>query len=402
MNSIRYYLDAPERRKILDKRKEEYIDYVSSQTGWNREKAKKEMDSFATQGINYRFYVKKRFWSRTGKKLEVSIKNTLRNRKYDKFSLRKHAELVSGESGWSVRKAKEEILKSNLYTECSPRDYYQFHFWDKSLDEQKAYYTKGTVERMIMKYNTDIEEVGVIRDKEKFSLQFGDLFNRVWFINRNITFEDYLEKTEGLSSLICKPVFGTHGEGVEKFEIPTDKKGKKEFYDMIMSMEKSQCEEYIVQHHAISEFCSSSVNTVRLVTLMDFDDNIHYMYSVLRMGTGGLIDGFDGGGIFAPVDVETGVICRDGMNLDNEFFEVHPVSGKKIKGFQVPHWDEVLTLAATAAKRFKGVRMVGWDIAVTEEGVSLIEGNSESNYQFAQLPYVPEGKGVRYKFEPFL
>ena len=113
-------------------------------------------------------------------------------------------------------------------------------------------------------------------------------------------------------------------------------------------------------------------------------------------------DGFDGGGIFAPVDVETGVICRDGMNLDNKFFEVHPVSGKKIKGFQVPHWDEVLTLAATAAKRFKGVRMVGWDIAVTEEGVSLIEGNSESNYQFAQLPYVPEGKGVRYKFEPFL
>ncbi len=176
MNSIRYYLDAPERRKILDKRKEEYIDYVSSQTGWNREKAKKEMDSFATQGINYRFYVKKRFWSRTGKKLEVSIKNTLRNRKYDKFSLRKHAELVAGESGWSVRKSKEEILKSNLYTECSPRDYYQFHFWDKSLDEQKAYYTKGTVERMIMKYNTDIEEVEVLRDKEKFSLQFGDLF----------------------------------------------------------------------------------------------------------------------------------------------------------------------------------------------------------------------------------
>ena len=46
--------------------------------------------------------------------------------------------------------------------------------------------------------------------------------------------------------------------------------------------------------------------------------------------------------------------------------------------------------------------MIGWDIAVTEEGVSLIEGNSESNYQFAQLPYIEEGLGVKYKFEPFL
>lgn len=401
MKSLKYYLKASERKGILNDRKQAYIDYVCEQSGWDREKAKAEMDAFVEQGVNYRFYVKKRLWSRSGKQLEISLENISRNMKYDKYSLKKHARLVAEESGWPEKKAREKILESNLYTECSPRDYYQFRFWEKSIEEQKKYYTKGTVERLIMKYNTNVKEVSMIRNKEKFARKFGDLFHRTWFANQKISFDEFLEKTEGLTSLICKPVAGTHGAGVEKFDIPEDMDGKRKLFDLLKSKKKSQCEEYIIQHHEIAAFCSSSVNTVRLVTILD-QGEVHYMYSVLRMGTGGLIDGYDAGGIFAPIDVETGKICREGMDLGLKKYKVHPVSQKKIKGFQIPNWDKVLQLAAEAAKRLEGVHMVGWDIAVTEEGVSLIEGNSESNYQFAQLPYVEEGLGVKYKFEPFL
>lgn len=242
----------------------------------------------------------------------------------------------------------------------------------------------------------------MIRSKDKFAEMFKDLFHRVSFVNKNISFEEFLEKTKGLDTLICKPVYGTHGEGVEKIAIPDDMEGKKQVYDLLMSKKKSQIEEVIVQHHEISEFCSTSVNTVRLMTILD-NGKVNYMYSVLRLGTGGLIDGAGGGGFFAPIDVESGIVCRDGMSLEGgEKFIVHPVSGKTVKGFQVPNWDKVLQLAETAAKRLEGAHMIGWDIAVTEEGASLIEGNSESNYYFAQLPYIEEGVGVRYKFEPFL
>lgn len=401
MKSLRYYLKFAKRKRILRNRKEEYIDYVCEQSGWSREKAKSQMDEFVKKNVNYRFYVKKRLWNRSGKQLEASLKNIYRNRKYDKSSLIKHARLVAEESGWSRAKAKEKILESNLYTECSPRDYYQFRFWEKSIEDQKKYYTKGTVERLIMKYNTNLKEIALIRNKERFARKFDDLFHRVWFVNRELTFDEFLKKTENLTSLICKPTFGTHGEGVEKFHIPESIEEKKVLYDLLMSKERSLCEEFIVQHHEIAAFCNSSVNTVRLVTILDQDD-IHYMYSVLRMGTGGLIDGFDGGGIFAPIDVKTGEICRNGMDLGGAKYEVHPVSKKKIRGFQVPNWEMVLKLADEAARRLEGVHMIGWDIAVTEEGVSLIEGNSESNYQFAQLPYIEEGLGVKYKFEPFL
>lgn len=402
MKSIHYYLNSAERKRILKERGEEYIDYVCARTGWDRAKAKGEMDRYKKQGVSYRYYVKKRLWARTGKKLEVSLANIDKDSKYDKRSLKKHGALVASESGWSKRKAMEKILESNLYTECSPRDYWQFHFWDKTIEEQKKFYTKGTVERLIMKYNTDLKQIGTVRSKEKFAEQFGDLFFRVSFVNRNISFEEFLEKTEGLKNLICKPVFGTHGQGVEKFDIPESTEEKKALYDMLMEKPKSQIEEVIVQHPDIAAFCSASVNTVRLMTILDEADEIHYMYAVLRMGTGGLIDGADGGGIFAPIDVETGRICRDGMSLAGEKYIQHPVSGKPIKDFQVPGWNEVLKLAETAARRLTGVRMIGWDIAVTAGGACLIEANSESNYQFAQLPYVEEGLGVRYKFEPLL
>lgn len=210
-----------------------------------------------------------------------------------------------------------------------------------------------------------------------------------------------MEKSKTLTSLICKPVFGTHGEGVEKFDIPENMEEKRQLYDLIMSKPKSQCEEYIVQHHEIAAFCETSVNTVRLVTILDKNE-IHYMYSVLRMGTGGLIDGYNNGGIFAPIDVVSGKICGNGMDLDQKIYERHPVSHKHLNGVQIPNWDKVLDLAENAARRLTGVHMVGWDIAITEDGASLIEGNPESNYQFAQLPYISEGKGVKYKFEPFL
>ena len=158
----------------------------------------------------------------------------------------------------------------------------------------------------------------------------------------------------------------------------------------------------IVQHPDVAAFSPASVNTVRLVTIKDDSDIVHFMYAALRMGTGGLIDGISAGGIFAPVDVETGQVIRDGIKFNNEVCEAHPVSGKRIKGFQVPNWESVLSAAKTGAERLKGARLIGWDVAVTQEGAVLIEANSEANYKLAQLPYVEENLGVRFKFEPLL
>lgn len=402
MRSIKHYLGFSDEKEILEERNRMYIDYVCAQTGWDREEAVHQMEGFRAQGVSYRYYVKKRLWAREGRKQEISLRNIEKEKKGNRHSLSKHAKLTAAKTGWSARKAKECILESNLYTGCSPSDYWDYRFYEKTLEEQKQYLTKGVTELLIMKYNTDLEEIGMIRSKDKFAKKFGDLFGRISFANRKITYEEFCEKTAGLTQLIVKPVYGTHGSGVEKLDIPSDDREKRSSFEMLMEKPKSQVEEVIVQHPDVAAFSPASVNTVRLVTIKDDSGIVHFMYAALRMGTGGLIDGISAGGIFAPVDVETGQVIRDGIKFNNETCEKHPVSGKKIKGFQVPNWESVLSAAKTGAERLKGARLIGWDIAVTQEGAVLIEANSEANYKLAQLPYVAEGLGVRERFEPFL
>lgn len=47
--------------------------------------------------------------------------------------------------------------------------------------------------------------------------------------------------------------------------------------------------------------------------------------------------------------------------------------------FAVPNWPDVITTAKKAAKAFMPLRLVGWDIAVTPAGVTVLEGNFRSD-----------------------
>ena len=210
MRSIKHYLGFSDEKEILEERNRMYIDYVCAQTGWDREEAVHQMEGFRAQGVSYRYYVKKRLWAREGRKQEISLRNIEKEKKGNRHSLSKHAKLTAAKTGWSARKAKECILESNLYTGCSPSDYWDYRFYEKTLEEQKQYLTKGVTELLIMKYNTDLEEIGMIRSKDKFAKKFGDLFGRISFANRKITYEEFCEKTAGLTQLIVKPVYGTH------------------------------------------------------------------------------------------------------------------------------------------------------------------------------------------------
>jgi hypothetical protein len=52
----------------------------------------------------------------------------------------------------------------------------------------------------------------------------------------------------------------------------------------------------------------------------------------------------------------------------------------------VPFWEEALQLAMDAALHFKKYRSIGWDIAITEQGPDLLEGNHDWCKLVWQLP----------------
>ena len=55
----------------------------------------------------------------------------------------------------------------------------------------------------------------------------------------------------------------------------------------------------------------------------------------------------------------------------------HPKTGEPFADFQLPHWQEARKLAEHAAMLFLPLRTIGWDLALTDDGPLLLEGNAE-------------------------
>ena len=84
-------------------------------------------------------------------------------------------------------------------------------------------------------------------EKDQFNEIFSDLIQRKWFVNRDITFEEFLQKIDGLDALLVKHIAATQGIGISKYELGPDV-DKRELYDKLMNDKRCIVEQYIVQH----------------------------------------------------------------------------------------------------------------------------------------------------------
>lgn len=94
------------------------------------------------------------------------------------------------------------------------------------------------------------------------------------------------------------------------------------------------------------------------------------------MGCGeAVVDNGGSGGILANVDVDTGIVYTSGRNEKGERFLIHPDSKEQIVGFQIPRWKEAVAMVKEISAKTTN-RYIGWDLALTEAGWVLVEGNS--------------------------
>lgn len=378
------------------------IQLVSKEAGWTYDKAKTMMDKGKEDGFSYKYYAKRKIWNRSEEELERAKKNIKLVSERNQADKALAIEEVCRVTGWSINKATKKIKAARKNCGCSYKDYYKFHLYEKTPEEQREYLTLKVSEFLMFKYNTDSNATKTLLYKNRFAKKYSDLLRRQWFINKNVTYEKFLKKIDGVEYLICKPTSATQGKGIKKIYCGKDVSDKKAIYDQIMSADRRMiCEECIVQHPDIAAFNPASVNTIRVLTIVD-GGKCHHVYAGFRMGCADIVDNFHAGGIIATVDIKTGTTCMDAIDLNGNHYPVHPKSQLSTLGFQIPHWDKVLALTEEAALRMEGIGMVGWDVAVTEDDVCLIEGNSEASYHIIQLPYVDAGIGMKKIFEPFL
>ena len=148
-------------------------------------------------------------------------------------------------------------------------------------------------------------------------------------------------------------------------------------------------EEVLTQHPDLRQLNPSSVNSMRVITYLS-DDHVEILATVLRMGAGKHVDNFAAGGMYVMLD-DDGVALHPGFDKDNRVHETHPITGVRIPGFVVPRFHEVIETAKEIARRIPEVPLVGWDLAVTENGVAVIEGN----YNTGLFQPKPSVSGIR-------
>ena len=67
-------------------------------------------------------------------------------------------------------------------------------------------------------------------------------------------------------------------------------------------------------------------------------------------------------------------------------FERHPVTGTHITGHRLSCWNEIVELTVRAHQEFGAFHSIGWDVAITDKGLVLIEGNHDWGTMIAQYP----------------
>lgn len=139
-------------------------------------------------------------------------------------------------------------------------------------------------------------------------------------------------------------------------------------------------EEFVNQHQDITKLNPSCLNTVRVVTIVDREGIVNIPGAVIRLGVNSDVDNFHSGGIAININLESGRLEGEGFRLnpsDEKTFSHHPVTKIKLDGYQLPNWQMVIETVKKAAYIVPLVRTVGWDVAITPKGVSLIEGNHD-------------------------
>ena len=147
-------------------------------------------------------------------------------------------------------------------------------------------------------------------------------------------------------------------------------------------------EEFILQHRDLEILSPSAVNTIRIFTQLDAQSNVRILGCRLRISVNSHVDNMAAGNLAASIDDKSGIVNGLGYYSDitKRPEEFHPVTKVRILGFKVPYWDKALDLSKKAALLHKQNRSIGWDIAITENGPTLIEGNHDWCKLLWQLP----------------
>lgn len=296
-----------------------------------------------------------------------------------------------------------DMINCGFKYQAGYMDYWLFEMYKLNKTQRKTILTRGKNNAIIKQLNNP-NYIHFFDNKGEFNTRFSKYIKRDWLIldiDKKDNYKNFLNLLTNKDYIICKPLTGSCGKGIEKIKI-NDYKNKKKLYDYLIKKELFLVEEVIVQNDTLNKLNPSCINTVRVVTIYNHNQ-ANVVYTCLRIGKEKFVDNFNSDGMVVPIDEQTGEVMYPAIDKSDHIFYEHPVTKTKIVGFKVPYWEEIRKFCEALAGEIKEVGIVGWDIALTPTGPTIIEGNNYPGHDVYQLPpHRKNGIGVWPKFKKYL
>lgn len=176
--------------------------------------------------------------------------------------------------------------------------------------------------------------------------------------------------------LVIKPSIGHMGGDRIRFFEP-NRMSPEEFANLIAYYRGNFVIQAVLkQHPQMSSFNPSSVNTLRLMTLLSKGEAT-LLSAVLRVGSGGSrVDNHSSGGVFCGISAG-GTTRRSAY--DHRYRPVGPSApGGRITNVEIPSFADAVQMVQQLHKRFGHFRTISWDVAIDSGSLPvLIELNLE-------------------------
>ena len=291
---------------------------------------------------------------------------------------------------------KEEINEIDAYwgkySFAYPEiDYRSFQTFKNRFGEFNVRHCPGAIRtKYFSKYLINREYQFALQNKAMLPILFSNIKQPVTVVRRMggafsdtdyrlLSFDEAIDRLFDVSRtkrLIMKLNMTGGGSGIKFID------NEKSKDDIVLQVRRAGISAFVVQELLeqsgfMEQFNSTSVNTIRISSLI-WKSKVHVVAALIRIGKeGNEVDNFSQGGSILGVDIETGQCNNWCMNHDNERIRVLP-NGFDLEESEliIPNFSEIKHKIVALHSRIPYIKYVSWDIALDSSNEPvLIENN---------------------------
>ncbi|TDQ81387.1 putative polysaccharide biosynthesis protein [Dongia mobilis] len=322
-----------------------------------------------------------------------------------------------------LRQLAEQIWLAFAYS-IPPDKYYVFELF---RDERRAqasdyilrYELKGGLHNLMHFHAKEQaggnSSKGALKDKLQFSriCRAGGVDAPIILVSLDqhgaVTPESHDQPSLPRDNIFIKPARGKGGRGCEKWifdgscyrgpggQILSEGELIQHIAGLAARRGRYLVQECLENHQELREL-GDGITSVRITSCRNESDSFEVTNATLKMSlqAGGSVDNFHQGGAVAKVDIINGVVGPASDSWHKKpctWHDVHPLTRAPIRGRTLPRWRETIAMVEKAHALFPDRIMLGFDVAITDRGPVVIEGNVQSGCDMVQRTHdLPVGQ----------